>query len=62
MKKDLSCILALTKYLAGFKGDSRRSALIRLYLRHKLCKAVRSRCQKPVTIFGFRIPLLGYQI
>ena len=62
MKNDLSCILALTKYLVGFKGDSRSVSLIRLYLRHKLCKAMRSRCRKPLTIFGFRVPLLGYQI
>ncbi len=43
MKKELSCILAISKYLVRCKDDSRKADLVRRYLKHKLEKALRSK-------------------
>lgn len=46
MKRELSCILAVNRYLIRCKGDSRRVDLIRRYLKHKLAKALAAKCGK----------------
>jgi hypothetical protein len=57
MKRELSCILAINRYLIRCKHDSRRVELVRRYLKHKLDKMLRSKRTPPPTFFGIPIPM-----
>lgn len=52
MKRELSCILAINRYLIRCKDDSRKVDLIRRYLKHKLEKVLRSKNRQQPTTFG----------
>jgi hypothetical protein len=60
MNSEISLLLAINKYLTICKHDSRKSEIVRRYLRHKVDRMLQKQTRKPriLVILGLPINLL----
>lgn len=57
MNKDVTSVLAINKYLTSCKNDSKKSDMLRKYLKHKVGKLIQKQREKPKISVFFWFPV-----